>query len=66
MSPELLTLINVPRSDGKTSSNVQIRGPRPVGMADLRLAIRIIEGRMFNPATNEAIVSTAVPRGSRA
>ena len=42
VSPELLTLINVPRADGKSSSNVQIRGlapdrPRgPAGREDRR------------------------------
>src|SRR6185369_14163968 len=44
VSPELLTLINVPRADGKTSSNVQIRGLAPIGM-EIRPGIRIIEGR---------------------
>jgi putative ABC transport system permease protein len=56
VSPELLTLINVPRSDGKTSSNVQVRGMAPIGM-EMRPAAKIVDGRMFNPATNEAVVS---------
>jgi putative ABC transport system permease protein len=56
VSPELLTLINVPRSDGKSSSNVQIRGMAPIGV-EIRPATRIVEGRVFTPATNEAIVS---------
>ncbi len=56
VSPELLTLINVPRSDGKSSSNVQVRGMAPIGV-EMRPAVRIVDGRMFNPATNEAIVS---------
>src|SRR4029079_13768182 len=61
VSPELLTLINVPRADGKTSSNVQIRGLAPIGM-EIRPGIRIIEGRRFTPATNEAIVSRNLSR----
>ena len=56
VSPELLTLINVPRSDGKSSSNVQVRGMAPIGI-ELRQNVKIVDGRMFNPATNEAIVS---------
>jgi ABC-type antimicrobial peptide transport system permease subunit len=56
VSPELLTLINVPREDGKTYSNVQIRGMHPIGM-EIRPGVKIVEGRMFNPATNEVIVS---------
>ena len=56
VSPELLTLINVPRSDGKSSSNVQVRGMAPIGV-EIRPGTTIVEGRMFTPATNEAIVS---------
>ncbi len=56
VSPELLTLINVPRADGKTFSNVQVRGMAPIGM-EIRPGVKIVDGRMFNPATNEAIVS---------
>lgn len=56
VSPELLTLINVPRADGKTFSNVQVRGMAPIGV-EMRPTVKIIDGRMFNPATNEAIVS---------
>jgi ABC-type antimicrobial peptide transport system permease subunit len=56
VSPELLTLINVPRSDGKSSSNVQIRGLSPNGLA-VHPGVKIVDGRMFTAATNEAIVS---------
>lgn len=55
VSPELLTLINTKRKDGK-SSNVQIRGVDPMGL-EMRPGIRIVEGRAVNPGTNEAIVS---------
>lgn len=56
VSPELLTLINVPRADGKSSSNVQIRGLSPAGL-QVRPDVKIVEGRMFTAATSEAIVS---------
>lgn len=56
VSPELLTLINVPRADGKSSSNVQIRGLGAAGLA-VRPEVKIVDGRLFTPATNEAIVS---------
>jgi putative ABC transport system permease protein len=56
VSPELITLINVPRADGKSSSNVQVRGIGRAGL-EARSGIKIVDGRMFNPATNEAIVS---------
>ncbi len=55
VSPELLTLINTRRLDGK-SSNVQIRGVGPMGL-EMRPGVRIVEGRVMNPGTNEAIVS---------
>jgi ABC-type antimicrobial peptide transport system permease subunit len=55
VSPELLTLINTKRFDGK-SSNVQVRGIGPMGL-EMRPGVRIVDGRMLNPGTNEAIVS---------
>jgi putative ABC transport system permease protein len=61
VSPELLTLINVPREDGKTYSNVQVRGIDPIGV-EIRPGVRIVEGRTFNPGTNEAIVSRNLSR----
>jgi ABC-type antimicrobial peptide transport system permease subunit len=56
VSPELITLINVPREDGKTYSNVQVRGMDPIGMT-VRPSVKIVDGRMFDAGTNEAIVS---------
>ena len=56
VSPELLTLLNVPRSDGKTFSNVQVRGMAPIGV-EIRPGVKVVDGRMFTPATNEAMVS---------
>ena len=55
VSPELLTLINTRRQDGK-SSNVQIRGVGPVGF-EMRPSLKIVDGRVMNQGTNEAIVS---------
>ena len=56
VSPELITLINVARSDGKSFSNVQVRGMSPMGV-EARPGVKIVDGRMFTPSTNEAIVS---------
>jgi putative ABC transport system permease protein len=56
VSAELITLINVLRSDGKTFSNVQVRGMSPIGV-EIRPGVKIVEGRMFTAGTNEAIVS---------
>jgi len=60
VSPELLTLINIPRYDGK-SSNVQVRGIAAIGM-EMRPGVRVSDGRMFQPGTNEAIVSKNLAR----
>ncbi|HEX9149658.1 MAG TPA: FtsX-like permease family protein [Thermoanaerobaculia bacterium] len=59
VSPELLTLVNITKQDGK-STNVQVRGTSQTGM-QLRPSIRIVDGRMFRPGTNEAIVSKVLP-----
>jgi putative ABC transport system permease protein len=56
VSAELITLINVPRADDTSFSNVQIRGMSPMGM-EARPGVKILDGRMFTQATNEAIVS---------
>ena len=56
VSPELISLINVPRSDGKSFSNVQVRGTSPMGL-ESRATVKVVDGRMFNAGTNEAIVS---------
>jgi putative ABC transport system permease protein len=56
VSAELITLINVPRSDDKTFSNVQVRGMAPMGF-EIRPGVKIVDGRMFTAGTNEAIVS---------
>jgi putative ABC transport system permease protein len=60
VSPELLTLINIPRQDGQ-STNVQVRGMAPIGL-EMRPGARIVEGRMFQPGTNEAVVSASLAR----
>ena len=55
-SPEVVALINVPRRDGR-KTNVIVRGVQPVALR-LRPALPIVEGRLFQTGTNEAIVST--------
>jgi putative ABC transport system permease protein len=55
VSPELLTLVNIPRFDGK-NSNVQVRGMAAAGLA-MRPSVKVVEGRLFSPAAGEAIVS---------
>ena len=59
VSPELLILVNVPKVDGK-STNIQVRGTSAIGM-QLRPSIKLVDGRMFRPGTNEAVVSKVLP-----
>ena len=61
VSPELITLISLPREDGKTSSNVQVRGMDPIGV-EMRPTVKIVDGRMFQTGSNEAIVSRNLSR----
>jgi len=48
-----------PNADPTGISNVQIRGV-PSDVAGYRPALKIVEGRMFNPGTDEAIVGKAI------
>ena len=53
-SPEVVTLISIPRKDGK-KTNVMVRGVEPAAFG-LR-SVSIVEGRNFRDGTSEAIVS---------
>jgi len=57
VSPELVVLINIPRKDGKRT-NVIVRGVTSSAMTLRGDNVHIVEGRMFQPGTAEAIVST--------
>ncbi|HUW60229.1 MAG TPA: ABC transporter permease [Candidatus Bathyarchaeia archaeon] len=59
VSPEVLTLVNKPRTGSGKPSNLQIRGVHPQGIR-IRPAFRIIEGRMFKPGLREIVVSRSV------
>jgi len=56
-SPELVVLINIPRRDGKRT-NVIVRGVEPIAFKLRADNVRLVEGRMFQTGTSEAIVST--------
>ncbi len=57
VSPELVVLINIPRRDGKRT-NVIVRGLEPIGFTIRGGNVKIVEGRMFQAGTDEAIVSS--------
>jgi ABC-type lipoprotein release transport system permease subunit len=52
----MVVLINQPRLGQSGSSNVTVRGIDPEGLA-LRSQLKIVEGRMFTPGTDEVIVA---------
>jgi putative ABC transport system permease protein len=54
LSSELVTVVNVPKSDTGTDANVTMRG---VGLklAEVRPELKIVNGKMFRPAVRELI-----------
>jgi putative ABC transport system permease protein len=61
-SAEVLVVIDVRRkASPDTPANVPLRGVEPIGMK-VRDEIKIVEGRMFNFGTNEAVVGRAASR----
>jgi putative ABC transport system permease protein len=60
VSPEIVVLVRVPRSDGRRT-NIVLRGVQGEAFA-LRPALRLSAGRRFRPGTNEAIVSSSAQK----
>lgn len=56
VSADLLTLLNLPRRDGRGEANVLLRGTSPRG-PDLRSQVRLVVGRWFVPGRREVVVS---------
>ena len=57
-SPELFVIVGHPLKRSGTDANVPLRGLTPVALK-VRPKVRIVEGRMFNPGTNEIVVGRA-------
>ena len=57
--PQMVTLLKLPKKDNPKGANVTMRGLTP-GALELRPYVRIIEGRMFTPGTNEVIVARRI------
>lgn len=61
-SKEVVVLNSLPkREDPGKRSNVVVRGLSPKGLA-LRPQVKIVEGRMFRPGSNEIVVGSSVAR----
>ncbi len=54
-SPELFVIVGHPLKRSGTDANVPLRGVTPAALA-VRPTLKIIEGRMFQPGTNEIVV----------
>jgi ABC-type antimicrobial peptide transport system permease subunit len=64
LSKEPVVLINLPKRETGSPSNVVIRGVTAEGLT-LRPQVRIVEGRMFRPGTSEIVTGRAISRGFR-
>ena len=60
-SAEMVVLINQPRLGQGGSSNVTVRGIDAEGLR-LRSQVRVVEGRMFTPGSDEVIVARRMAR----
>lgn len=54
LSPELVTVVNIPKIDTGLDSNVTLRGVG-VALREIRPELRIVDGRMFDPGVRELI-----------
>jgi putative ABC transport system permease protein len=60
-SRELFVIIAVPLKRSGTDANVPLRGLTPIALK-VRPQLRIVEGRMFTPGTNEIVVGRSASR----
>ncbi|HEV2105638.1 MAG TPA: ABC transporter permease [Candidatus Eisenbacteria bacterium] len=58
-SAELVVVVNKPRLGQQGSSNVTVRGVDPAAIG-VRANIRIVDGRMFRPGSDEIIVARRI------
>lgn len=59
VSKEMVVLIALPRRDGGQASNVLVRGVGAAALA-VRPQVRITEGRMFRPRSDEIVIGSAL------
>ncbi len=64
VSPELVIIFKLPRYDNPTGSNINVRGVTQNAMA-IRPYIKMVDGQMFKPGTNEVIVSSRMRKRFR-
>lgn len=64
LSNEVISVVNVPKSDTGVASNLTLRGGGPA-LSEVRPELRITEGRMFRPAVRELIAGVGAARQFR-
>ncbi len=62
LSAEPVVLNSLPKRSNGKPSNVSVRGTSPLALA-LRPQVRMIEGRMFRPGSNEIVAGRAIASG---
>ncbi len=60
-SPELFVIVGHALKRSGTDANVPLRGVTPAALS-VRPSLKIVEGRMFTPGTNEIVVGKAASR----
>jgi len=61
ISPELYVIVDGIKKSSGTEANIPLRGLNKTGMG-MRTNMRLVEGRMFTPGTNEMVVGQGVLR----
>jgi ABC-type lipoprotein release transport system permease subunit len=59
VSPELTIIFKLPRAGAPKGSNVIVRGVTPAAF-EVRPYVKIVDGRMFRPSTNELMISKRI------
>lgn len=59
VSPEGTILFKLPRQGAPKGSNVLVRGVSPIAF-EIRPYVKIVDGRMFKPSSNELLVSKRI------
>jgi putative ABC transport system permease protein len=60
VSPEGLTVVNLPSVDSPAGMNVSVRGMLPIGLA--MRAVTVEQGKMFEPGMRQIVVGESVAR----
>lgn len=60
VSPEGVTVVNLPSVDNPEGMNVTVRGMLPVGLA--MRSVEVLQGKMFDPGLRQVVVGEAIAK----